>query len=33
VLTFIGAAAGYRLNLHMNVSFFADMLPARAVSA
>jgi TRAP-type C4-dicarboxylate transport system permease small subunit len=29
VLTFIGAAAGYRLNLHMNVSFFADMLPAR----
>src|SRR6202049_2234356 len=29
VLTFIGAAAGYRLNLHMNVSCFADMLPAR----
>jgi TRAP-type C4-dicarboxylate transport system permease small subunit len=29
VLTFIGAAAGYRLNLHMNVSFFADKLPAR----
>jgi TRAP-type C4-dicarboxylate transport system permease small subunit len=29
VLTFIGAAAGYRLNLHMNVAFFADMLPAR----
>jgi TRAP-type C4-dicarboxylate transport system permease small subunit len=29
VLTFIGAAAGYRLNLHMNVSFFADMLPVR----
>jgi TRAP-type C4-dicarboxylate transport system permease small subunit len=29
VLTFIGAAAGYRLNLHMNVSFFADMLPPR----
>src|SRR6202020_2431032 len=29
VLTFIGAAAGYRLNLHMNVSYFADMLPAR----
>lgn len=28
VLTFIGAAAGYRLNLHMNVSYFADMLPA-----
>jgi TRAP-type C4-dicarboxylate transport system permease small subunit len=29
VLTFIGAAAGYRLNLHMNVSYFADHLPAR----
>jgi TRAP-type C4-dicarboxylate transport system permease small subunit len=29
VLTFIGAAAAYRLNLHMNVSFFADMLPGR----
>jgi TRAP-type C4-dicarboxylate transport system permease small subunit len=29
VLTFIGAAAGYRLNLHMNVSFFADKLPER----
>ena len=29
VLTFIGAAAGYRLNLHMNVSYFADMLPAK----
>src|SRR5215467_15208736 len=27
VLTFIGAAAGYRLNLHMNVSYFADKLP------
>jgi TRAP-type C4-dicarboxylate transport system permease small subunit len=27
VLTFIGAAAGYRLNLHMNVSYFADQLP------
>jgi TRAP-type C4-dicarboxylate transport system permease small subunit len=27
VLTFIGAAACYRLRLHMNVSFFADMLP------
>src|SRR5712672_1033812 len=26
VLTFIGAAAGYRLNLHMNVSYFADQL-------
>jgi TRAP-type C4-dicarboxylate transport system permease small subunit len=29
VLTFIGAAAAYRLNLHMNVSYFADRLPAR----
>src|ERR1700689_707555 len=29
VLTFIGAAAGYRFNLHMNVSFFADKLPDR----
>jgi TRAP-type C4-dicarboxylate transport system permease small subunit len=29
VLTFIGAAAAYRLNLHMSVSYFADMLPAR----
>ena len=29
VLTFIGAAAGYRLNLHMNVSYFADQLPER----
>src|SRR6202162_5906261 len=29
VLTFIGAAAGYRLNLHMSVSYFADQLPAR----
>jgi TRAP-type C4-dicarboxylate transport system permease small subunit len=29
VLTFIGAAAGYRLNLHMNVSYFADQLPVR----
>jgi len=27
VLTFIGAAAAYRLNLHMNVSYFADQLP------
>jgi TRAP-type C4-dicarboxylate transport system permease small subunit len=27
VLTFIGAAAGYRLNLHMNISYFADHLP------
>ena len=29
VLTFIGAAAAYRLNLHMNVGYFADQLPAR----
>jgi TRAP-type C4-dicarboxylate transport system permease small subunit len=29
VLTFIGAAAAYRLNLHMNVSYFADLLPAK----
>jgi len=29
VLTFIGAAAAYRLNLHMNVSYFADQLPPR----
>jgi TRAP-type C4-dicarboxylate transport system permease small subunit len=29
VVTFIGAAAGYRLNLHMNVAFFANQLPAR----
>jgi TRAP-type C4-dicarboxylate transport system permease small subunit len=29
LLTFIGAAAGYRLNLHMNVSYFADQLPQR----
>jgi TRAP-type C4-dicarboxylate transport system permease small subunit len=28
VLTFIGAAAAYRLNLHMNISYFADKLPA-----
>src|ERR1700716_2315044 len=27
VATFIGAAAGYRLNLHMNVGYFADKLP------
>ncbi len=27
VLTFIGAAAGYRLNLHMNVAYFARKLP------
>ena len=29
VVTFIGAAAGYRLNLHMNVAYFADKLPGR----
>ena len=29
VLTFIGAAAAYRLNLHMNVSYFADQLPTK----
>ncbi len=28
VLTFIGAAAAYRLNLHMSISYFADKLPA-----
>ena len=28
VVTFIGAAAGYRLNLHMSVSYFANKLPA-----
>jgi len=27
VLTFIGAAAAYRLNLHMNISYFAGKLP------
>ena len=27
VLTFIGAAAAYRLNLHMSVGYFADQLP------
>lgn len=29
VLTFIGAAAGYRLNLHMSVAYFANKLPPR----
>jgi TRAP-type C4-dicarboxylate transport system permease small subunit len=29
VLTFIGAAAGYRLNLHMNVGYFANQLPEK----
>jgi TRAP-type C4-dicarboxylate transport system permease small subunit len=28
VLTFIGAAACYRLRLHMSVTFFVDLLPA-----
>jgi hypothetical protein len=28
VVTFIGAAAGYQLNLHMNVGDFADKLPS-----
>src|SRR5271163_2196507 len=27
VLTYIGAAAAYRLNLHMNVGYFANQLP------
>ncbi|MGA7803575.1 TRAP transporter small permease [Bradyrhizobium sp.] len=27
VLTFVGAAAAYRFNLHMNVSYFANQLP------
>ncbi len=27
VLTFIGAAAGYRFHVHMNLSFFVDKLP------
>ncbi len=30
VLTFFGAAACYRLGLHMNVTVAADMLPAKA---
>jgi len=29
VVTFIGAAAGYRLNLHMNLGYFAGKLPDR----
>ena len=29
VLTFIGAAAAYRLKLHMNVAYFANQLPGR----
>ena len=33
VLTFIGAAAGYRFHVHMNVSFFVDKLPAAAEAA
>src|SRR5437868_13361733 len=27
LLTFIGAAAGYRFNVHMNLSFFVGLLP------
>jgi len=27
VVTFIGAAAGYRYHVHMNISFFVDKLP------
>ena len=27
LLTFIGAAAGYRLNLHMNLAYFANQTP------
>jgi TRAP-type C4-dicarboxylate transport system permease small subunit len=27
LLTFIGAAAGYRFHVHMNISFFVDKLP------
>ncbi len=27
VLTFIGAAAGYRFHVHMNLSFFVNQLP------
>jgi TRAP-type C4-dicarboxylate transport system permease small subunit len=27
LLTFIGAAAGYRFNVHMNLSFFVEQLP------
>ena len=33
VLTFIGAAACYRRQLHMNVSFFVQMFPPRAAHA
>src|ERR1700749_5145609 len=29
VVTFIGAAAGYRLTLHMHVDYFAGKLPYR----
>src|SRR3974377_2458865 len=29
LLTFIGAAAAYRLNLHMNVAYFPNNLPGR----
>lgn len=27
LVTFIGAAAGYRFNVHMNLSFFVNLLP------
>src|SRR5215831_10808898 len=27
LVTFVGAAAGYRFNVHMNLSFFVNMLP------
>src|SRR5258707_3803353 len=27
VVTFIGAAAGYRFNVHMNLAYFANLLP------
>src|SRR5438309_10640388 len=29
VVTFIGAAAGYRYNVHMNLAYFSGILPAR----
>jgi len=29
LLTFIGAAAGYRLNLHMNLAYFSNQTPLR----
>ncbi len=33
VLTFIGAAAGYRFHVHMNLSFFVNLLPASLAHA